>query len=115
MVKKEDELNKESYRPDSVLSHEFKTFERIVFNEINLFFESKFSPMLTLFHKNYSTQNVLLKMTEKLKHAIDKVEKVGSIFMDTRNHNLLLAKLNAYSFSFIAIKFAGTISKGKCK
>ena len=78
---------------------------------MNLFFESKFSPLLTGFRKNHSTQNALLNMIEKWKHALDKGKKVGTIFMDlskafdTLNHNLLLAKLNAYGFSFNAIKF----------
>ena len=50
-------------------------------------------------------------MIEKWKHALDKDKKVGTIFMDlskalyTLNHNLLLAKPKAYSFSFHAIKF----------
>ena len=77
---------------------------------MNLFFESKFSPLLTEFRKNRTTQNALLNMIEKWKHALDKCKKVGSIFMDlskafdTLKHNLLLAKLNAYGFSFNAIK-----------
>ena len=111
VFKKEDELNKENYRPVSVLSHASKIFERIVFNQMNLFFESKFSPQLTGFRKNHSTQNALLNMIEKWRHALDKGKKVGTIFMDlskafdTLNHNLLLAKLDAYGFSFNAIKF----------
>ena len=50
-------------------------------------------------------------MNEKWKHPLDKGQKAGTIFMDlskafnTLNHNLLLAKLNAYGFSFNAIKF----------
>ena len=50
-------------------------------------------------------------MIEKWKHPLDKDKKVGTIFMDLSktydklNHNLLLAKLNAYGFSFNAIKF----------
>ena len=81
VFKKEDELNKENYHPVSVLSHASKIFERIV-NQMNLFFESKFSPQLTGFRKNHSTQNALLNMIEKWRHALDKGKKVGTIFMD---------------------------------
>ena len=62
VFKKEDELNKENYRPVSVLFHASKIFERIVFNQMNLFFESKFSPQLTGFRKKETTQNALLYM-----------------------------------------------------
>ena len=102
VFKKEDELNKENYRPVNVLSHASKIFERIVFNQTNLFFESKFSPQLTGFRKNHSTQNALLNMIEKWRHDLDKGKKVGTIFVDlskafdTLNHNLLLAKLEAF-------------------
>ena len=50
-------------------------------------------------------------MIEKWKHALDKDKKFGTIFMDltkafdTLNDKLLRAKLNAYGFSFSAIKF----------
>ena len=44
--KREDELNKKNYRPVSVLCHAFMIFERIVFRQMNLFFESRFSPLL---------------------------------------------------------------------
>ena len=113
VFQKEDEFSKENYRPVSVLSHTSKIFKRIVFNQMNLsfFLESKFSPQLIGFRKNHSTQNVLLNMIGKCKHALDKGKKVGTMFMDlpkafdTLNHNLLLAQKDAYGFSFSAIKF----------
>ena len=37
IFKKEDELRKENYRPVSVFSQASKIFERIVFNQMNLF------------------------------------------------------------------------------
>ena len=97
VFKNEDELNKENYCPVGVLPHAFKIFERIVFNQMNLFFKSRFSSLLTRFRKNHSTQNALPNMTEKWKQALDKGKKVGTIFMglskafDTLNHNFLLA------------------------
>ena len=68
-------------------------------------------PLLIGFRKNHSTKNALLNIIEKWKHALDRGKKVGTIFIDlykafdTLDHNLLLAKLNAYGFSFNAIKF----------
>ena len=78
---------------------------------MNIFFKYRFCPLLAGFRINHSTQNAFLNMIEKWKHAFDKGKKVSTIFMgiskafDTVNHNLLLAKLNAYGFSFNAIKF----------
>ena len=43
IFKKENELSKENYRSVSILSHASKIYERIIFNQMNLFFESKFS------------------------------------------------------------------------
>ena len=111
VFKKKEELNKENYRPVRVHSHASKIFERIVFNQMNLSFESRFSPLVVGFRENHSTQNALLNSIEKWKHALDKGKKVGAIFMDlnkafdTLNHNLLLVKLNTYGFLFIAIEF----------
>ena len=111
MFKKEDELNKENYRLVNILSHASKIFERIVLNQINVFFESRFSSLLAGFRKNHNTQNAFLNMIEKWKHAPDKGRKAATIFMDLSrafdilNHNLLFAKPNAYGFSFYAIKF----------
>ena len=67
VFKKEDELNKENFRLVSILSHAYKIFERIIFNQLNLFFKSRFSPVLTRFRKNHITQKkyTLLNMTEK--------------------------------------------------
>ena len=81
VFKKKDELNKENYRPVSVLPHASKIFERIVFTQMNLFFESRFSPLLAGFRKNYSTQNALLNMIEKWEHALDKGKRFDTIFM----------------------------------
>ena len=75
IFKKKDELNKENYHPVSVLFHSSKLFERIVFNQMHQFFESRFS-------QKPQHANALLNMIEKWKPALDKSNKVETIFMD---------------------------------
>ena len=110
IFKKEDSLNKENYRPISILSHLSKVFERILYKQIDSFMKNKFSPYLCGFRKNHNAQYSLLKMIENWKKQLDNGEKVGAIFMDlskafdTINHSLLLAKLKAYGFSNQALR-----------
>ena len=107
LFQKKDELSKESI---NVLSQASKIFGRIILKQINLFLKRNFSPLLTRIHKNHSTQNALLDIIEKWKHALIKAKRVGTIIVDVSeeihfDHNLLFAKLNAYGFSFNATKF----------
>ena len=79
LFQKKDELSKESI---NVLSQASKIFERIVLKQINLFFKRNFSPLLIRIHKNHSTQNALLDIIEKWKHALIKAKRVGTIIVD---------------------------------
>ena len=60
---------------------------------MKLLFGSKFTPLLTGFRKFDITQNALLNMIEKWKHALNKCNKNWYIFMDlskaldSLNHN----------------------------
>ena len=62
--KKDDPLDKENYRPISLLSHTSKIYEKILFNQINDYIEPYFSDLLTGFRRNHSTQHCLIKMLE---------------------------------------------------
>ena len=76
----------------------------------------RFSHLLCGFGKNHNTQHSLLKMLEKWKLVLDKGCNIGAIFMylskafDMLNHDLLLAKLNAYGFSANAIAYISYLS-----
>ena len=104
IYKKNDDLDKENYRPVSILPVVSKVFERIMYNQIVEFMDDKLSRQLTGFRKNHSTQNCLLSMIDAWKNIIDKNGTVSAIFMDlskafdTLNHTLLISKLGAYGF-----------------
>ena len=66
VFKKKDDLDKENYRPVSVLTNMSKVFERIVYQQIEDFMKDKLSNLLTGFRKNHSTQHCLMRMLEKL-------------------------------------------------
>ena len=64
IFKKNDDLDKENYRPVSILSHASKVFERIMYMQIDTFMRGKISKLLTGFRKNHSTQHCLMSMLE---------------------------------------------------
>ena len=53
VFKKLDCMNKENYRPISLLSHMSKVFERILYNQLNDFMKDKLSNILTGFRKGH--------------------------------------------------------------
>ena len=105
IYKKLDSLEKENYRPVSLIPHVSKVFERTIYKEINTYMEDKISNYVTRFWKSHRTQYSLVIMSERWKQAIDKGEYISVTHMDLSkafdpiNDNLLLAKLRAYVFS----------------
>ena len=108
--KKMDCINKENYRPVSLLSHTSKVFIKIVYNQINDLIKDKLFNSLTVFWKVYSVQKSLLIMIKKVKKALEENMNVGTIFInfsktfDTLNHKLLLAKRKAYGLQPATLK-----------
>ena len=104
IFKKNDNLDKENYRPVSVLPHVSKVFERIMYIQIQNIMEGKLSKVLKGFRKNHSTQHCLVNKLKKWKNTLDKGGFVCAMFMDlsktfdTINHDLLIVKLGAYGF-----------------
>ena len=104
--KKGDHLSKCNYRPVSILPTLLKVYEKILYQQIYEYFNHIFSKYLCGFRKHHSTQHCLLFMLETLKKALDNGLCTGIVLtdlskaFDSISHNLLIAKLNAYGFSF---------------
>ena len=77
VFKKDDDLNKENYRPVSIFSHMSKIFERTFYKQIDRFMTSKFSLFLCGFRKNHNSQYSLLKMIEIWKKNLDKGNEIA--------------------------------------
>ena len=104
--KKLDPLQKQNYRPVSLLSHISKVFERIIHKQITSYMRDKLSSCITGFRNSHGTQHSLVVMLEKWKReCVSALSMNLSKAFDTTNHNLMIAKLKAYGFSRETFKF----------
>ena len=68
------------------------------------------NPLLCGFREKHSTQHALLRFVETCKRALEKGDSTGAVFFDLSkafdclNHDLSIAKLEAYGFSKASLK-----------
>ena len=109
VYKKEENTNKSNYRPVSILPSVSKIFERLMHDEIFSYIDSHLSNYLCGFRKGYSTQYCLIAMLERWKKALDNQHLAGALLTDLSkafdclNHELLIAKLEAYGFDYSSL------------
>ena len=117
--KKEETTLMKNYRPVSLLPVVSKLFERNMYNQIMTYIDGFLSPYLFGFRKGHSAEQCLTVMLEQWKKALDGKGAAGAILTDLSkafdclNHNLLLAKLDAYGFHKEAIEFIRTYLKDR--
>ena len=101
-----DSNHKPNYWQISVLPVTSKIYERVLKDQIYLFFKEKFSRILCGFREGYSTQHALIRLIENWRKCLDASCIVGTILMDLSKaydclpHGLLIAKFKAYGFDF---------------
>ena len=109
--KKGERTKNENYRPISILPVISKLYEREIYNQILTYVEKYLSPYLFGFRKGHSTEQCLHIMLERWKKALDQKRHVGAALTDLSkafdciNHELIIAKLEAYGFKHEALTF----------
>ena len=119
IFKKGDKLDKNNFRPVSILTSISKIFEYVLNNQLIAHFNYIFHNFLSAFRKGYSCQSILLKLIEDTKIALDNKKIVGVLFMDLSKafdclpHGLLISKLNAYGLTNSACELMGSYLSGR--
>ena len=100
VFKKKSRIDKENYCPVRILPVISEIFERLIFKQLTMFFETVFSKY-----------RCLLTMTEKWKKCLDSNDACGALLTDLSKafdclpHSLLIAKLHAYGFDKTSTKY----------
>ena len=104
-IKKKDPLNKENFRPISMLPIISKIFERYMHDQLSEHLDQSFNPFLAAFRKGIGCQSTLWRLLEDWRKALDNHERVAAILMDLSKaferipHGLLIAKLRSCGLS----------------
>ena len=97
LIKQEELLKKENYRPVRLMPHLPKVLGIIIYKQKNLYMENKLSKFTTSFRKLHGNQHSVVTILEKWRKAQDKKEYICI------NHDHLPTKLRVYGFSINAL------------
>ena len=106
---KKSKNSKDNCRPVSILFNIFKIYERCIYDQIQLFFDSLLSKYQCGFRRGYNAQHCLVKLIEKWKKSADNGGAFGALLTDLSKtvdclpHKFLIVKLDAYDFDKIKI------------
>ena len=106
IFKKDDPLDKENYRPVSILPLLSKEYEKLLYNRLSDYVENV---ILCGFRKAHSTQHALFKLLQSWQKELDEKGMVATVLMDLSKaydcipHDLLIAKLNAYGIDSVGL------------
>ena len=105
--------------PVSILSNISKIYERCIYDQIQLFFDSLLSKYQGGFPTGYNTRHCLISLIEKWKKRVDNGGAFGALLCDLSKAfdwlpcELLIAKLDAYGFDKRSLKLIHTYLSNK--
>ena len=79
VFKKDSRNDKRNYRPLSILSNISKIYERLLYNQLETYFESILSRYQCGFRKGFSVLTTLLPMIEKWRESLDSGGNCGAL------------------------------------
>ena len=82
VYKKKSKNSKDNYRPVSILSNISKIYERCIYDQIQLFFDSVLSKYQCEFRRGYNPQHCLVSLIEKWKKSVDNGGAFGALLTD---------------------------------
>ena len=82
VYKKKSKNLKDNYRPVSILSNISKIYERCLYDQIEVFFDSVLSKYQCGFRRGYNAQHCLITLIEKWKKSVDNGGAFGALFTD---------------------------------
>ena len=107
--------SKDNYRPVSILSNISKIYERCLYDQIQVFFDSILSKYKCGFWRGYNAKHCLITLIEKNeKKSVDNGGAFVVLFtdlskaLDCLSHELLIAKLDAYGFDKNMLKLVNS-------
>ena len=90
------------FGPVSVLNRFSKSFENVMEGQLMPLIENHLSVFLSAYRSSYSSQHVLIRLTEEWRQKLDSNHFVRAVLMDLSKvfgcipHDLLIAKLSAW-------------------
>ena len=96
-----------------------KIFERLMEKQVKPYANTFLNPLICGFREGHSTQHALLRFVENCNKALNRKFSTVAFFVDLSkafdclNHELLIAKLEAYSFTRKALNFIYSFLKSR--
>ena len=97
VFKKDNKSDKSNYRPISILYNLSKVYERIMQNQIYPYLNKAFFKVSMWLSERVQCATCLIAIIEKWRQEAAVLTDLSKAF-DCTDHELLLAKLNAYGF-----------------